>query len=199
MKWGVFWWMGEPLKIQKENGKQCFASCTGVFQPFEFFAVDTNLPEMAMLASKDFYSSKKVPSSGAGRGSLDQGFITELTWHVLVSLNWLWCQYCHFWQLRINCENLDWQQWWSGNPKLQTITINAISTDCSGQQESIRVGCIPPACWSCRGCVSRGVSVSGSGGWGHPPLPPDLETDTPPHVYKHLWKHYLAPNFVCGR
>ena len=168
--------------------------------------------EMAMLASKDFYSSKKVTSSGAG--SLHQEFITALTWYVLVksvfiftfhaplhllvsgdstkiSRVWLneltlflfccceilWCQYCHFWQLRINCENLYLQQWWSENPKLPTITINAISTDCSGQQESIPVECVPPACWSCR--CTWGVSRGGVSEVVTTPTPPDPEADPP--------------------
>ena len=106
---------------------------------------------------------------------------------------------------------------------LKTLKIDYIC-----QQESIPVGCVSPACWPWgvfRVCARECVCVLG--GYlgvcvqGYPldpeahtapgprpdtlPLPPSADTHSVPKARhplwtdKHLWKHYLAPNFVWGR
>ena len=68
------------------------------------------------------------------------------------------------------------------------LTPNKVGLRTS-KQESIPVGCVPPVCWPWV-CVQE---VGMSKGMSMGRHPPPMWTDG------HLWKHYLAPNFVCGR
>ena len=73
-------------------------------------------------------------------------------------------------------------------------------TQITTKQVCIPVGCVPSACWP----YPRGICISGVylQGWAEPHPYPGLPIggwQTPLWTDKHLWKHYPAPNFVCGR
>ena len=79
------------------------------------------------------------------------------------------------------------------------------------KQENIPVGCVQPVCWPyhvvshvSRGGWGTGAQTQGMGLPNPPVCRPSLVMWPVMHARKPLWtewqtKHYLAPNFVCGR